>query len=136
MATSGRRGPRRPQAPQVRRPPADGGPMNVLWRGPLLDPSGYAAGGRAFVRGLGEHGVLLRAEPQAWSARQALSRADRERLIDLAAVELPSVDACVQHAFGRFVQADAPGRARVARTMFETDRIPPDWVEPLNRVDE
>src|SRR5690606_32749066 len=63
-----------------RRPRARPRPMTVpprtgvLWRGPLTDPSGYAAGGRAFVRGLAELGAAVRAEPQAWNPRAALSR--------------------------------------------------------------
>lgn len=110
--------------------------MNVLWRGPVTDPSGYAAGGRAFVRGLVEEGVRLRLEPHLWNPRSGITAAARRVLADLAQRDLPQVDASVQHTFARLFDPDAPGRLRVGRTMFETDRIPADWVEPANRMDE
>jgi glycosyltransferase involved in cell wall biosynthesis len=108
----------------------------VLWRGPLTDPSGYAAGGRAFVRGLAELGAVVRAEPQAWSPRAALSAADRRMLGALIGADLPRVDARVEHTFPPFADLETPAPLRVLRTMFETDRIPDAWVAPCNRADE
>lgn len=108
----------------------------VLWRGPLTDPSGYAAGGRAFVRGLSELGVPVRAEPQAWSPRSALSRADRAVLGGLVGTELARLDARVEHTFPPFADLASPAPLRVLRTMFETDRIPDAWVGPCNRADQ
>ncbi|MGI9538986.1 MAG: glycosyltransferase family 4 protein, partial [Miltoncostaeaceae bacterium] len=108
----------------------------VLWRGPLTDPSGYAAEGRAFVRGLVEEGVRLRVDPAVWHYREAITGGERERLADLMETELPSVDASVQHTFGRLFDPYAPGRLRIGRTMFETDRIPRDWVARCNQMDE
>lgn len=108
----------------------------LLWRGPLTDPSGYAAGGRAFVRGLSELGVPLRAEPQAWSPRTALSRTDREVLGGLIGADPARVDARVEHTFPPFADLATPAPLRVLRTMFETDRIPDAWVAPCNAADE
>jgi glycosyltransferase involved in cell wall biosynthesis len=108
----------------------------VVWRGPLTDPSGYAAGGRAFVRGLHELGVPLRIEPQMWNPRQALTREDRALLGGLLDAGLPRVDARVEHTFPPLADLDTPAPLRVIRTMFETDRIPESWVAPCNRADE
>ena len=109
---------------------------SLLWRGPLTDPSGYAAGGRAFVRGLVELGAAVRAEPQVWNHRVALSPADRALLGPLLGADLGRIDARVEHTFPPLADLDSPGPLRVLRTMFETDRIPPAWVEPCNRADE
>ncbi len=108
----------------------------VLWRGPLTDPSGYAAGGRAFVRGLSELGAAVRIEPQAWSPRVALSPDDRQVLGGLIGAPLPRIDARVEHTFPPYADLATPAPMRVLRTMFETDRIPAAWVEPCNRADE
>lgn len=108
----------------------------VLWRGPLLDPSGYAAGGRAFVRGLSERGAALCVEPQAWSPRSALAAHDRQMLGGLIAADIGGLDARVEHTFPPFADLESPAPLRVLRTMFETDRIPATWVDPCNRADE
>ena len=110
--------------------------MNLVWRGPVTDPSGYASGGRAFLRGLCEEGATVRLEPHMWNPAEAITPADRRRLIALSEVELPRVNASVQHTFGRLFDPYAPGRVRVGRTMFETDRIPADWVARCNALDE
>ena len=110
--------------------------MNLVWRGPVTDPSGYAAGGRAFLRGLVEEGARVRLEPNMWNAREAIDRDERRALVELSETELPSVDASVQHTVGRLFDPYMPGRVRVGRTMFETDRIPADWVARCNSLDE
>lgn len=117
-------------------PPAGTDCARILWRGPLTDPSGYAAGGRAFVRGLAERGASVRAEPRLWNPRSALAPEDRALLGALCDVELERIDAHVEHTFPPHARFDAPAPRRVLRTMFETDRIPADWVEPCNRADE
>ena len=110
--------------------------MNLVWRGPVTDPSGYAAGGRAFVRGLVEEGAGVRLEPQLWNPRSGVTAAERRELAALCERALGSVDASVQHTFARLFDPGAPGRVRVGRTMFETDRIPADWVIRANAMDE
>ena len=42
----------------------------------------------------------------------------------------------VFHTFPRQFPSGETGGARIGRTMFETDRIPEDWVEACNRMDE
>lgn len=115
-------------------PSTDG--ARVLWRGPLTDPSGYAAGGRAFVRGLTELGARVRTEPRLWNPRSALAPADRALLGALCDVDLERIEAHVEHTFPPHAVFDAPAPRRVLRTMFETDRIPAEWVDACNRADE
>jgi glycosyltransferase involved in cell wall biosynthesis len=110
--------------------------VNIVWRGPISDPSGYAEGGRAWVRGLAAEGASVRLEPQVWHYREAISEAEREWFLDLTQTELPEVDASIQNTFARMLDPYAPGRLRIARTMFETDRIPADWVGRCNQMDE
>ena len=116
--------------------PPDRQSPGILWRGPLTDPSGYAAGGRAFVRGLTELGARVRTEPRLWNPRSVLGPEDRALLGALCDVELERIDAHVEHTFPPHAAFDAPASRRVLRTMFETDRIPPPWVNACNRADE
>ncbi|MEW6583335.1 MAG: glycosyltransferase, partial [Actinomycetota bacterium] len=110
--------------------------MNLVWRGPASDPSGYADGARAWLRGLVANGAAVRLEPQVWSYREAVTAAECEWLLDLTQTPLPRVDAGIQNTFARMLDPYAPGRVRIARTMFETDRIPRDWVARCNQMDE
>lgn len=110
--------------------------MNVVWRGPISDPSGYAEGARAWIRGLVAEGAAVRVEPRVWHYREAISPAEREYFLDLTQTDLAEVDASIQNTFARLLDPYAPGRLRIARTMFETDRIPADWVARCNQMDE
>jgi glycosyltransferase involved in cell wall biosynthesis len=116
--------------------PTHSAPPALVWRGPLTDPSGYAAGGRAFVRGLAELGAAVRVEPQMWSHRSALGPDDRRLLGALLDADLPHIDARVEHTFPPHADLVTPAPLRVLRTMFETDRIPAGWVDACNRADE
>jgi glycosyltransferase involved in cell wall biosynthesis len=42
----------------------------------------------------------------------------------------------VQHTFPRYYQYNRKAIANVGRTMFETDRLPEQWVRTCNRMDE
>ena len=110
--------------------------MNLVWRGPVTDPSGYAAGGRAFLRGLVEEGARVRLEPNLWNSREGVDADGKRALIDLTRTELTDVDASVQHTIGRLFDPYVAGRVRVGRTTSETDRIPADWVARCDALDE
>ncbi|MBJ7456801.1 MAG: glycosyltransferase [Thermoleophilia bacterium] len=110
--------------------------MNLVWRGPVTDPSGYAAGGRALLRGLVEEGARVRLEPNLWNSRDGVDAEGRRALIALTGTELPDVDASVQHTIGRLFDPYVAGRVRVGRTTSEVDRIPADWVARCDALDE
>jgi glycosyltransferase involved in cell wall biosynthesis len=110
--------------------------VNILWRGPISDPSGYAEGARAWVRGLVDEGAAVRLEPRVWHYREAITPGEREFFLDLTQTEFVETDVSIQNTFARLLDPYAPGRLRIARTMFETDRIPADWVARCNQMDE
>ena len=100
--------------------------MRVAWRGPLTDPSGWAAEGRAFVRGLLEEGARVALDHRVWHYREAVTPAERERLADLTLVELAGIDASIEHAPGRLLDPYAAGRLRVGRTAPPAGGVPAD----------
>jgi glycosyltransferase involved in cell wall biosynthesis len=105
----------------------------VVWRGPLYGASGYAQEAREFVLGLDAMGVHVRAEDVPHGPNTGrLEPAVALRLQELA--QLPIGDEAVR------VEHGPPSRwargARIGRTVFPTDRIPPDWVPVCNSVEE
>jgi glycosyltransferase involved in cell wall biosynthesis len=109
----------------------------VLWRGPLLDPSGYAEEGREFVLGLDAIGLRVRALPLEWSSRRVdLPPGESvvmDRLIHTPAEE-PGIN--VFHVQPVHWRRSERGGYHIGRTMCETDRIPESWVTPCNAMDE
>ena len=110
--------------------------MTVAWRGPLTDPSGWAAEGRAMVRGLREEGADLVADHRVWHYREAVTPAGREELADLLVPEPARVAASIEHAPGRLLDPYAHGRLRIGRTALAALDVPRDWVVRLNQLDE
>lgn len=110
--------------------------MRILWHGPLTDPSGDAAEGRAFVRGLVEEGAAVRVEHAVRHFREAVSPAERERLADLMEVELPGADVSIRHDAGRLLDPYAAGRVRVGRISLPPGEVPRDWAVRIGQMDE
>jgi glycosyltransferase involved in cell wall biosynthesis len=111
----------------------------ILWLGLLEGPSGYADEGRAFLRALEAAGhepaarALLKDGGDAHlpAAEQALLARQLERPAAPGAV-------AVHHYAPAWVREifEVDGVPNVARTMFETDRIPVAWLPALVRRDE
>jgi glycosyltransferase involved in cell wall biosynthesis len=126
------------QPPAGRRP--DRAQPQVVWNAPIFDPSGYADEARQFVLGLHTLGVPVCVVPITWNTATAeLPPKDTAALQGLTEVSLdrtrgPVVG--VSHIFPPNFQRMPEASYHVGRTMFETDRIPPDWVAACNRMDE
>jgi len=113
---------------------------SVLWHGHLFDASGFADEGRNFVLGLDSLGVPVGVAPfHVWDARRALARDELARL--QALVRTPprapaGILVSVVHdppvTFRRVAGADY----HVGRAMFETDRIPDEWLARCALMDE
>jgi len=120
-------------------PPAQKASL-LLWHAPLFDPSGYADEARQFILGLDSVGVQVRAVPLLWSSTQAgLPKEELARLLRLTTTPLEGSEdplISVFHTFPPFFRR-IPGAAyHIGRTMFETDRIPENWVSACHLMDE
>jgi len=113
-------------------------PASVLLSGPLLSPSGYGEESRNFLIALHQAGVPVAGQILPWPGREVDLGSDEAALLKRL-IERP-----VRHGFVQIVQEFAPriasarhpdARLVVGRTMFETDRLPPDWVVALNQLD-
>ncbi len=109
----------------------------VVWSSPLVDASGYADEARTFLLGLDEAGIRVRANPLQWSDRVAeLTERESAMIERVSATPLDPDFLHVQHIFPRSFSPSERAVANVGRTMFETDRIPADWVDACNRMTE
>jgi glycosyltransferase involved in cell wall biosynthesis len=111
--------------------------MDVIWRAPLFDVTGYANEARSFVLGLDALGARVRASPIDWGFPHAPLRMERrERLRQLTRTRVGSAAIRVEHCFPPHWRTPPSGAVRIGRTMFETDRIPDDWVPHCNTAHE
>ncbi len=108
--------------------------QTIIWRGPVRNASGYASEARLFLKHLPKEGILTRLvdfsgdtpnistseEEALWSALERLPVDDRAPLIQ-------SVPA---HLLSRGHRG-----LNIARTLFETDRLPRDWIPMLVGLD-
>ncbi len=114
-------------------------PATAVWMAPIFDPSGYASEARAFLLHLERHGESVAARSigrHSEGFREMTAEVDRaelERLLDRSFAPHP---VGVLHAPAySFDRASWIGY-HVGRTTFETDGLPPDWVERCNRMEE
>lgn len=108
----------------------------LLWHGPLADSSGYADEGRQFVMALIEAGEPVAVAPASWGEPAAgipaeVAAALQSRILPLST----SAELLISHTLPA-LQLRAPHAGfQIARTMFETDRLPEPCVLNLNRMD-
>ena len=125
-----------PQASPIRVDAGSPEAATVVWSGPLSDPSAYGEESRQFLFGLEEAGMQVAAQRLPWSGNLApLTEAEIARLTTL--LERPA-----QPGFLQVIQTFPPHAVRhpeaglvALRTMFETDRLPPDWVRACNQME-
>jgi glycosyltransferase involved in cell wall biosynthesis len=110
--------------------------LPLLWIGPVLDPSGYADEVRNFILGLAEAGEPVAVTPMVWNDESAGLSPEVRGLIEerVAHVASPAELAVVQTT-PALIRPLASARFNIARTMFETDGLPPGWAAILNAMD-
>ena len=114
--------------------------LPVRWLAPIFNPSGYASEAINFVLPLENRctlGIQNQTTGDSAGFTRGLPAADREALFRMRdRFEGMSGGIVVSHipanGFIRLPDADYS----IGRTMFETDRIAPEWVAACNRMDE
>lgn len=117
-------------------------PGSVLWWGPFLNSSGYGEEARGFLRSLTRRGVHVAARS---TGDESSSYVELLKETPDLAITLseglnrpvgPGPVTAVVHTPGYALHRVADAAYTVGRTMFETDRLPPDWVRQINLLDE
>jgi len=113
------------------------GNINFLWNGPIYDPSGYSDEARSFVLSLDKENIPIRVNPIKWNNKEAkLPPAILNKIKELSKTPLSPGFINVMHIFPPYFQKDPAARFNIGRTMFETNRIPEEWVAKCNEMDE
>ncbi len=118
--------------------------IDLIWDGPIFDPSGYADEGRNFVLALEEEGVNIHLIPLTTTeATVELENAKKERLDSMtenSAILSNEVTAnnaiLITHSTGDISYRHPFASYNIARMLFETDRIPERWLPTLMQMDE
>jgi glycosyltransferase involved in cell wall biosynthesis/predicted Zn-dependent protease len=114
--------------------------LPVRWCAPIFNPSGYASEAINFVLPLESRVPLaIRHHTNLTSEKfiQQLAPADREALFRMRDrfPQFGNGIVVMHNPAGGFLRL-ANGDYHVGRSMYETDRIPADWVTQCNRMDE
>ena len=128
-----------PAGRQMRQRPTELG-IPVRWSAPIFNPTGYASEAINFVLPLENRctlGIHHQTTVYSESFTRGLASGDREALFRMSdRFKGMSGGIVVSHnpagGFIRLPDADYS----IGRSMFETDRIAPDWVAACNRMDE
>jgi glycosyltransferase involved in cell wall biosynthesis len=110
----------------------------LLYFGRFFETSGYAAEARGYATGLARlgHRIQLLSLAERYPCMELI---DPEELAALSAMRATTVDparaVALLHQKPDTFPATA-SRIQIARTTFETDRIPAAWVDRLNRLTE
>ena len=128
-----------PAAPAIRVSNGNGNGTEgcrVVWSGPLADPSGYGEESRNFLAALDAAGVPAAAHVIPWSHDRApLTETEERWLTECSArAAVPGFVHITQNFANTFARHPKAG-VSIGRTMFETDRLPEDWVRGCNRMD-
>ncbi|MEF3307189.1 glycosyltransferase [Paenibacillus sp. GYB003] len=111
--------------------------MNVLLEGIFYNGHGLAEGNRILLRMLHEAGFRVRIEARDADERHKLLEPEEARFIaSFETTKLGSNDIYLYNWVGSYVRRRPEFRVNIARTTFETDRIPDSWVPELNSFDE
>lgn len=110
--------------------------MIVVWRGPVLDRSPWAASSRAYLAGLAAAGAEVVLEPLLWQAGSVLEPERELALAEMASRPIPADGASVQQVPGRILDPYAPGRIRVAATCLPGVVPGEDWLVRLRQMDD
>ncbi len=111
--------------------------LPAVWAGPLLDPSGYSDEARGFLCSLDRCGWEVAARQLGFMKEDAGLVPEHVAVVKRA-LRRPTPDgtfAYVHHHQPAEGQPLHPAGPNVARTMFETDRIPRHWQPRLLDVD-
>lgn len=106
----------------------------VEWHGPVRNASGYASENRDFIKALPQYGLIPVIEDHSGEDASAVTEKEEMLIRRLERIAVPRGAIAVHGgpvpiAFRRSTGVD------LARTFFETDRLPSDWVPRLNDMD-
>jgi len=110
----------------------------IVWNSPVFDISGYAEEARNLILGLYEYSDIdIKLKPVNWSnIKSELDEKEKHILERLIENEEKKKYINLYNIFPSFFERNEKAVYNIGRTLFETDRIPGDWVDKCNEMDE
>ncbi len=111
--------------------------LQVVWRSPILDASGYGDEARSFVLPLSRRLQHLRLDDVDWLPQQVpLEKEEHQTLERLRRTRLTPPFLEVVHQMPHLFKRNELAYYRIGRTMFELIGLPDFWVEECNAMNE
>lgn len=110
--------------------------MNVAYQGPLKDYSGYGEANRHAVAALDAAGVGVRAMPVNYTMEPSDMGAIGELVSKLEANRAPYAIKILHTTPDEYKRFLEPGKYHIGHFFWETSRVPKDFIEGLNSMDE
>jgi glycosyltransferase involved in cell wall biosynthesis len=111
--------------------------MAVIWEGLYFSNTGYAEATRQYAFALDDLGTAICARAvDSCAAGRRLGAQTLARVQGLLARSAEEGSLHVQHLRPPAFAPERRARACVGYTVFETDRLPLDWIAPCNHMDE
>ncbi|WP_165864233.1 glycosyltransferase [Capsulimonas corticalis] len=112
------------------------GAARFLWSGPVRDRSGYGDESRQMLLALEGAGAAVAAQSLPWGERDAaMPGNDLARLENMEGRAAAPGFTQLCHTFATQFQRHPQAGVCIGRTIFETDRLPKEWVAACNRMD-
>ena len=112
----------------------------VIWSAPFFNPSGYGSEALNFVAPLKDHAALKIEHNSTIVSKEFVAGMlpdDRRRLDALVPNGASTVgEISICHGPVSCFELKAGAKYHIGRNMFETDRLPNDWVRQCNLMDE
>jgi len=113
--------------------------LEIRWKGPLLDCSGYAAAGRGYLLAAEAAGIKIRAFDKSRSINLYNKGMDEDILTTYKRLrDTPVSEDCpsVQHQVPDQFYLDYKTRKSIGYTIFEMTNVPRPWISGCNLVEE
>ncbi len=117
--------------------PGPAGKVPVLWSGPIFNPSGYADQARNLIKHIGDEWPLYirLASNNDEAFVSGMEQSEHKNLTQrIKSPDSPYISILSMPAYA--FQRDPNALYNVGKTVFETDRLSPEWVSLCNAMDE
>ncbi|GED13653.1 glycosyltransferase [Aneurinibacillus migulanus] len=108
----------------------------VLWQSPIYNASGYAEEQKSILDALRPFSLKIKVEPVEPQQKPELTSKEMKNYLE--GLQNNKLEQLLIHYQAAPAYLFAPPRAPISigRTMFETDSLPPGWVEKMNGLTE
>ena len=106
--------------------------FGIKWKGPTLDPSGYGTANRDYVDALYRVGTDITVQPWNFENKSVDFYGEQGKLIESLKNKDIDYDVVVHHYVPNRPAPEA-GKFNVGYNTWETDSLPDNWVDKMNR---